>query len=56
MLAPIYDLITKWSYLALNEDQINISYKAYKTDNQRDMQEIISHRLAPGEKFQGLSF
>ena len=50
MLAPIYKLLFGDSYytLCLTEDQVTISYKTYKADNQADMQKIIDQQLAPG--------
>ena len=54
MLEPIYNLLFRNSYLyslILTEDQVTISYKTYKSDNQSDMQEIIDQKLAPGEYF-----
>ena len=53
MLAPIYELLFDgWSNsLVLTEDQVTISYKTYKADDESDMQEIIDQNLAPGEKF-----
>ena len=59
MLAPVYQLLfasndskypwAKKPSLELTEDQIIISYKTYKTDNQSDMQKIIDEKLSPGE-------
>ena len=58
MLAPIYQLLFEknepaWKQYSLEliEDQITISYKTYKADDESDMQEIIDQKLAPGEKF-----
>ena len=50
MLAPVYDLLFDEYKLVLTEDQVTISYKTYKADNQSDMQEIIDQQLAPGKK------
>ena len=52
MLAPVYKLLFVYTdYLCLNEDQIIISYKTYKSDKPSDMKKITVNRLAPGEKF-----
>ena len=53
MLAPIYQLLLgKDEYwgpsLKLTEDQIAISYKTYKLDNDDDMQAIVDEKLTPG--------
>ena len=51
MLSPVYQLLFhEWRYLILTEDQVTISYKTYKTDDESDMQEIIEQNLAPGRK------
>ena len=56
MLAPVYELLFRNnnSSLCLIEDQVVISYKKYKADNQSDMEEIVKKQLAPGKK--NLSF
>ena len=56
MLAPVYQLLFGQNKscipsLELTEDQITISYKTYKVDNQFDMQEISDQQLAPGQTF-----
>ena len=48
MLYPVYKLLFDKDYLALTEDQIAISYKTYKSDNENDMQAIIDQKLTPG--------
>ena len=48
LLAPIYRLLFGF-YLDLTEDQVKISYKTYKAENQADMMEIIDQQLAPGK-------
>ena len=50
MLAPIYKLLfgSFEDSLLLTEDQVTISYKTYKADNQADMQKILDQKLAPG--------
>ena len=52
MLAPIYKLLFgRWSHnLLLTEDEIAISYKTYKSDNEADMQEIVDQKLAAGNE------
>ena len=60
MIAPIYYLLfgqastsfetdTKRRSLDLTEDQVNIKYTTYKTNNPDDMQTIIDQKLAPGK-------
>ena len=52
MLSPVYGLLFFYiEDLLLSEDQVTISYKTYKADDESDMQEIIDKKLAPGEKF-----
>ena len=50
MLAPIYELLFNKTYdsLLLNQDQVKISYKTYKTEESNEMQEIVDQQLAPG--------
>ena len=53
MLYPIYNLLLgrqeRWNpSLELNEDEISISYKVYKTADEDDMQTIIDDKLTPG--------
>ena len=62
MLAPVYQLLlgqhdpeSRKISLELTEDQVTITYKTYKADNQADMQEIIDQQLAPGEKFKNFA-
>ena len=52
MSAPIYRLLFQdWAdSLKLTEDQVTVSYKTYKTDDQSDMQEIIDQQLTPGKE------
>ena len=47
MLYPIYELL--FDYLALADNQISISYKTYKRDNEDDMQAIVDGNLTPGK-------
>ena len=58
MLEPIYRLLFRGDrvyspmkyYLALTQDQIEVSYKTYKSGDMADMQEIFGQKLAPGRK------
>ena len=57
MLAPVYYLLfgknTEYEpSVELNEDQIAISYKTYKSDRADDRQAIIDGKLAPGNYLQ----
>ena len=58
MLAPVYELLFYDSFdaLCLTEDQVTISYKTYKADNQADMQEITDQQLAPGKFCKKIKF
>ena len=49
MLAPIYELFFDSGYLALTENQVEIFYRRYQSDNPDDMQAIIDQKLAPGK-------
>ena len=55
MLAPVYELLfgkgeywSSESSLVLNEYQITISYKTYKSDHADDMLAIKNAKLTPG--------
>ena len=56
MLAPIYQLLFGTHYgstdasLELTEDQITITYKTYKSDNDADLQQIVDQKLAAGKQ------
>ena len=48
MMWPIYQLLFDRYYLNLTEDEIEISYKTYKSDSADDMRKIIDDKLTPG--------
>ena len=50
MLQPIHELLFDQFFLALTTDQIQISYKIYRSDNECDRQAVIDQKLKPGMK------
>ena len=48
MIAPIYRLLFDYYFLTLTEDQVAISYKTYKSSNEKDRQTIVDQKLTPG--------
>ena len=50
MLQPVYELLFDGHRLVLTEDQVAISYKTYKTSDEKDRQSVVDQKLAPGIK------
>ena len=57
MLAPIYQLlfgendsVEEKPSLELTEDQVDVSYKTYKSDKVDDRRAIVDRKLAPGNE------
>ena len=48
MLEPIYFLLFGIQGLILNEENIAITYKTYRSDCPDEMQAMVDQKLAPG--------